>query len=287
MTDDMSQLLFAKQLMDNVEFANESGLRNLLEIIKTGSEKVVNGTSYAPGAFAAWKELVSERPELFSDTVMRDLEELSKSGRGYGQQAARYVLKFIERPAGKLEKIDQQLAAQREAEELPLAKSQSRIADCSEKTSERPFFTPQYTADPDNAVRLLFDEALPEAPAITSSEIEEKYKDWGGTSRLHHGDRSHIESLLLPFFNYFSHRQGFKTFGLSFEVRWSCILVKFEFPDAVSLLLVWRESTDRFVAGGYPNFPDAGIPYRKIHEQQQSQNNGKQLQRAKAWWKFW
>ena len=98
MADDMAQLLFAKQLMDNAEYANEKGLRNLLEIIATGSESVVNGTSYAPGAFEAWKELVSRRPELFSGAFMRDLEERARSGSGYGQQAAEYVLKFLKRP---------------------------------------------------------------------------------------------------------------------------------------------------------------------------------------------
>jgi hypothetical protein len=96
MGEDMSQLLFAKQLMDNTEYASEKGLRNLLEIIETGSESVVNGTSYAPGAFAAWKRLVEERPDLFLDGVRRDLEARATAAPGYGRQAAEYALRFVE-----------------------------------------------------------------------------------------------------------------------------------------------------------------------------------------------
>ena len=98
MADMMSQLLFVKQLMDNTEFANEKGLRNLLEIIESGFEEAINGTSYAPDAFEAWKRLVDERPDLFDDRVVRDLEERAKGAPGYGQQAAEYVLTFLERP---------------------------------------------------------------------------------------------------------------------------------------------------------------------------------------------
>ncbi len=97
MSDENSQLLFAKQLIDNIEFANDSGLKKLLEIINIGSERVVNGTSYAPGAFAAWKRIVSQRPELFTNAVMLEIEKLDKEGKGYGQQAANYVNKFLKK----------------------------------------------------------------------------------------------------------------------------------------------------------------------------------------------
>lgn len=154
MADDTQQLLFAKQLADNAKFANEAGLRNLLQIIETGSEEVVSGSSYFPGAFDAWKQLVAKRPDLFSDAITRELEKRveppkaqritvgrcdkcnrelrvkasgvrtgmrltckcghvnvvgekgrlaaiqqsqSTSGQGYGQQAAAYALKFLQR----------------------------------------------------------------------------------------------------------------------------------------------------------------------------------------------
>lgn len=99
MADEMQQLLFAKQLMDNLEYANEKGLRNLFNVIETGSDSVVNGTSYAPGAFAAWKELVRRRPDLFSDSVMDEMKQKAGSGTGYGKQAADYVLKSLDRSA--------------------------------------------------------------------------------------------------------------------------------------------------------------------------------------------
>jgi hypothetical protein len=95
MNDENSQLLFAKQFMDNIEYANAVGLKNLLEILKTGSDQVVNGTSYTPGAFAAWKRLVSRRPELFTAEVISELENLEKSEKGYGKQAAQYVKAFL------------------------------------------------------------------------------------------------------------------------------------------------------------------------------------------------
>lgn len=97
MDNDTQQLLFAKQLMDNVEFANETGLRNLLQILETGSDQVVNGTTYAPGAFAAWKELIAARPELFTDELMKLLDERAGIGGGYGQQAAAYAVKCLKR----------------------------------------------------------------------------------------------------------------------------------------------------------------------------------------------
>lgn len=101
MADDMQQLLFAKQLADNAEYANETGLRNLFRIIETGSEEVVNGSPYIPGAFDAWKRLVDARPDLFTDAIVRELEERSQAtgGAGYGQMAARYALKFLVRGA--------------------------------------------------------------------------------------------------------------------------------------------------------------------------------------------
>jgi hypothetical protein len=41
--DEMSQLLFAKQLADDAEFANEEGLLTLLQIIDVGKDEVADG----------------------------------------------------------------------------------------------------------------------------------------------------------------------------------------------------------------------------------------------------
>jgi hypothetical protein len=95
----MSQLLFAKQLADNAEFANEEGLLTLLQIIDVGPDEVVNGTSFAPGALAALKVLVEHRPELFTDRVMTDLKQRAQSGPGNSKSAAEFVLSALQRQA--------------------------------------------------------------------------------------------------------------------------------------------------------------------------------------------
>jgi hypothetical protein len=102
---DMEQLLFAKRLMDNAQLVNETGLRNLLQIIETGSEEVVHGTSYAPGTLAAWERVVAARADLFTDAVMQELEDRAKSGRGYSQQAAQHALEFLKRPRGPADRV--------------------------------------------------------------------------------------------------------------------------------------------------------------------------------------
>jgi hypothetical protein len=71
-------LVFLKQLLDNAEFANETGVLNVVKLFKHEDPDVTEGTSYAPGAFETLKNLIERRPELLTPAVVRELEALAQ-----------------------------------------------------------------------------------------------------------------------------------------------------------------------------------------------------------------
>jgi len=175
--NDMEKLLFAKQLMDQTEYANETGLRNLWRIIETGSEEVVNGTSYAPGAFAAWKRIVANRADLFTDALMRDLADRARSGSGNAQRAAQHALESLKRPT---------------------ARKTSGLRDRAE------------------VLRILFDEALPALPAVTRERVV-KISNAYGYGGVVSGNREQMEPLVhryLEFLGSDPSHLGFKYFNV-------------------------------------------------------------------------
>jgi hypothetical protein len=70
-------LVFMKQLLENVEFANENGVLNVIKLFKHEDPDVTEGTSFAPGAFDTLQKLIDLRPELFTARVSQELKALS------------------------------------------------------------------------------------------------------------------------------------------------------------------------------------------------------------------
>lgn len=75
-------LVFLKQLLDNAEYANETGLLNVIKLFKHGDSDVTEGTAYAPGAFATFQRLIELRPDLCTATVLRELRALTQDDNG-------------------------------------------------------------------------------------------------------------------------------------------------------------------------------------------------------------
>jgi len=70
-------LVGMKQLLDNVEHANEKGALNVIKLLKHEYPEVTDGTTYALGAFAVLRRMVALRPELFAGRALRELRALA------------------------------------------------------------------------------------------------------------------------------------------------------------------------------------------------------------------
>jgi hypothetical protein len=81
-----------KQLLDNVEFANEKGVLNVIELFKHEDRDVTAGTSFASGAFDTLERLIDLRPELFTARVIQELKVLSQDNDDPVRSAARIAL---------------------------------------------------------------------------------------------------------------------------------------------------------------------------------------------------
>ena len=89
------QLVFMKQLLDNVEFANEKGVLNVIRLFKHEDPGVTNGTSFALGAFDTLQRLIDLRPELFTFRVIEELRTLSRDNDEPVRKAAQIVLERL------------------------------------------------------------------------------------------------------------------------------------------------------------------------------------------------
>jgi hypothetical protein len=75
MDNEDRQLLFLKGLSDNPEHVNTTGIRNLLDIFRSGTDKVLGGDAYGPGAFDVLDDLLRSRRDLFA-AIGDDIESL-------------------------------------------------------------------------------------------------------------------------------------------------------------------------------------------------------------------
>lgn len=71
-------LVFMKQLLDNVEYASEEGVLNVIKLFKHQDPDVREGTSFAMGAFDVLPRLLASRPDLITDAVVRELQVLAR-----------------------------------------------------------------------------------------------------------------------------------------------------------------------------------------------------------------
>jgi hypothetical protein len=91
------ELVFMKQLIDNVEFANENGVLNVLKLFKHENPDVRNGTSFAAGAFETLPRLIDLRPELFTAGISAELKTLSQDSDEGVRSAASNALARLSR----------------------------------------------------------------------------------------------------------------------------------------------------------------------------------------------
>lgn len=85
-------LVFFKQLLENVEYANETGVLNVVGHFKDSDPDVTQGTSYALGAFETLERLLERRPELLTPAVVAQLELLAGDPDARVSSAARAAL---------------------------------------------------------------------------------------------------------------------------------------------------------------------------------------------------
>lgn len=71
-------LVFMKQLLANAEYANETGLLNVIKLFKHEDSDVREGTSFAAGAFETVRKLLELRPDLLTPRVTQELEAMSR-----------------------------------------------------------------------------------------------------------------------------------------------------------------------------------------------------------------
>ena len=85
-------LVFMKQLLENVEYANENGVLNVIELFKHEDSDVREGTSFAAGAFETLRQLLNLRPDLLTPRVTQELEALAQDNDERVQSVAQAVL---------------------------------------------------------------------------------------------------------------------------------------------------------------------------------------------------
>ncbi len=88
-------LVFMKQLLENIEYANESGVLNVIRLLKHEDSDVAEGTSFALGAFDTLQKLIELRPDLFTARVIQELEALSKDSNERVRSVAQVALEKL------------------------------------------------------------------------------------------------------------------------------------------------------------------------------------------------
>jgi hypothetical protein len=71
-------LVFMKQLLDNVEYADEQGVLNVIKLFNHQDRELTEGTSYALGAYNVIHKLIERRPELFTPKIIQELALLAE-----------------------------------------------------------------------------------------------------------------------------------------------------------------------------------------------------------------
>ncbi len=85
-------LVFMKQLLENVDYANENGVLNVIKLLKHEDSDVTKGTSFAAGAFETLRKLLDLRPDLLTPRVSQELEALSQDHDEHVRSVAQAVL---------------------------------------------------------------------------------------------------------------------------------------------------------------------------------------------------
>lgn len=84
--------VFMKQLLENAEYANETGVLNVIKLLKHEDSDVTEGTSFAIGAFETLRKLLELRPDLLTPRVTQELEAMSQHNDERVRSVAQAVL---------------------------------------------------------------------------------------------------------------------------------------------------------------------------------------------------
>jgi HEAT repeat protein len=88
-------LVFLKQLVDNSEYAAEAGILNVIGLCDSEDRDVRDGTEYALGAYDTLERILSLRPDLCTDKVVRRIHRLARDPSRPGHAAADAILERL------------------------------------------------------------------------------------------------------------------------------------------------------------------------------------------------
>lgn len=102
MDDLKEKLLFVKGLMDEPDYVNEDGIRNLINIWRSVyfdgvPERAIIGTDYATGALDALKYLIEKRKDLFENMVKEFINLWEGADPDYVKMPAKIVLERFDK----------------------------------------------------------------------------------------------------------------------------------------------------------------------------------------------
>lgn len=100
-----------------------------------------------------------------------------------------------------------------------------------------------------DAIRILFEKAMPHAPVLTHDQIIKYSRDWAdGDAGLHWGSQQEIEALVLRHFQSLEQKPRFEIFRIETNDRWMCVFATTFYSGVANFLLVWREENKFAVA---------------------------------------
>ncbi len=128
-----------------------------------------------------------------------------------------------------------------------------------EQEKQEPFKQPMIqeiarTKDPDNAVQILFEKAIPMVSVLNRVKIEENERDWARSYTnvsLFWGTREEIEAHVLRHFRSFTGKHQFRGFTIEINRRWNCAVADSFANDVANRILVWCETDSFALAGSY------------------------------------
>lgn len=91
-------MVFLKQLLDNAEYVNETGVLNVVALFKHSDVSIVDGTSYAPGALLTFQRLIELRSDLCTPAVLQALRELAADPNERIRAVVRVTLEQFDLP---------------------------------------------------------------------------------------------------------------------------------------------------------------------------------------------
>ena len=113
--------------------------------------------------------------------------------------------------------------------------------------------------DAAEALRVLFDRALPAVPQLSDERVQHFHNDWDGGSggRLHLKPTDQMRLLVAAHLRNLASQAGFEDFRIQAHDRWRCAFVEAfrSTPRSVSLLLLWRKLGGELAAAATAAFP--------------------------------